>query len=177
MDPVSKAVAFINSRYPAFLSWFVHFRLFCLVPLDLVIMEGIKSSPVEYSSNEKIPPNYDASEGDEGIIVENVDDLKRRLSGRQIQMITIGGSIGTALFVSIGSGLTQGGPGSLFIAFTTYCFFMAAVNNCMAEMAVFMPVSGSFIRMGSKWIDEAFGFMLGWNFFLYGSSIVQEFVR
>jgi hypothetical protein len=35
-------------------------------------------------------------------------------------------------------------------------------------MAVFMPVSGSFIRMGSKWVDEAFGFMLGWNFFLYG---------
>lgn len=39
----------------------------------------------------------------------------------------------------------------------------------MAEMAVFMPVSGSFIRMGSKWVDEAFGFMLGWNFFLYGT--------
>src|SRR4051812_8967569 len=83
-------------------------------------------------------------------------------------VIAIGGSIGTALFVSIGSGLTQGGPGSLFIAFITYCVFLAAVNNCMAEMAVFMPVSGGFIRMGSKWVDEAFGFMLGWNFFLYG---------
>jgi amino acid transporter len=32
-----------------------------------------------------------------------------------------------------------------------------------------MPVSGSFVRMGSKWIDESFGFMLGWNFFLYGT--------
>jgi amino acid permease len=31
----------------------------------------------------------------------------------------------------------------------------------MAEMAIFMPVSGSFVRMGSKWVDEAFGFMLG----------------
>lgn len=31
-----------------------------------------------------------------------------------------------------------------------------------------MPVSGGFVRMGSKWVDEAFGFMLGWNFFLYG---------
>lgn len=34
-----------------------------------------------------------------------------------------------------------------------------------------MPVSGGFIRLGNKWVDEAFGFMLGWNFFLYGKMI------
>jgi amino acid transporter len=101
----------------------------------------IKSSTAvdSHSDNEKVP-TYDVAEDDIGLVTENVDDLKRRLSGRQIQMITIGGSIGTALFVSIGSGLVQGGPGSLFIAFILYCFFLAAVNNCMAEMAVFMPV-------------------------------------
>ena len=117
----------------------------------------IKNSAVagDNSDNEKVPTD-DVAESDSGIITENVDDLKRRLSGRQIQMITIGGSIGTALFVSIGSGLVQGGPGSLFIAFILYCFFLAAVNNCMAEMAIFMPVSGSFVRMGSKWVDESF---------------------
>lgn len=120
-------------------------------------------------SGDKDLPTYAASHGNsDALILENVDDLKRRLSGRHVQMVTIGGSIGTALFVSIGSGLTQGGPGSLFIAFFMYSCFMALVNNCMAEMAVFMPVSGSFVRMGSKWVDEAFGFMLGWNFFLYG---------
>jgi amino acid transporter len=137
-------------------------------------MAEIKHIGEHYSSDEKELPVYGVGDIGNGIIVENVDDLKRRLSGRQIQMITIGGSIGTALFVSIGSGLVQGGPGSLFIAFILYCFFLAAVNNCMAEMAVFMPVSGSFIRMGSKWIDEAFGFMLGWNFFLYGKSPEYE---
>jgi amino acid transporter len=131
-------------------------------------MEEFKPK-TESSLKEKAVPVYEASVNDGGdIIVENADDLQRRLSGRQIQMITIGGSIGTALFVSIGSGLVQGGPGSLLIAFTIYCFFLAAVNNCMAEMAVFMPVSASFVRMGSKWVDEAFGFMLGWNFFFYG---------
>ena len=124
----------------------------------------------EYPSQESPLPQYDEIdiESDNGIIVQSESHLARKLSGRQIQMITIGGSIGTALFVSIGSGLVQGGPGSLFIAFTIYCFFLATVNNCMAEMSVFMPVSGGFVRMGSKWVDEAFGFMLGWNFFLYG---------
>lgn len=102
----------------------------------------IKSSTAvdSHSDNEKVPTYDVADDEDIGLVTENVDDLKRRLSGRQIQMITIGGSIGTALFVSIGSGLVQGGPGSLFIAFVLYCFFLAAVNNCMAEMAVFMPV-------------------------------------
>lgn len=101
--------------------------------------------------DEKTPTySHDIDDANDILITENVDSLKRRLSGRQIQMITIGGSIGTALFVSIGSGLVAGGPGSLFIAFVIYCCFLAAVNNCMAEMAVFMPVSGSFVRMGSK---------------------------
>ncbi|CAI7627628.1 unnamed protein product [Penicillium pancosmium] len=44
---------------------------------------------------------------------------------------------------------------------------MGLVNNCMAEMAVFMPISGAFIRMAGKWVDESFGFWAGWNFFLY----------
>lgn len=137
-------------------------------------MADIKHEPEGYTSTEKNVPAYDVSaDSDVGGVVENVDDLKRSLSGRQIQMITIGGSIGTALFVSIGSGLVQGGPGSLLIAFTIYSCWLALVNNCMAEMAVFMPVSGGFVRMGSKWVDEAFGFMLGWNFFLYGNFVLE----
>jgi amino acid transporter len=136
-------------------------------------MASIKDETAYTSGGEKDVPQYDSGrESTDGLVVENVDDLKRRLTGRQIQMITIGGSIGTALFVSIGSGLVQGGPGSLFLAFVLYCCFLALVNNCMAEMAVFMPVSGSFVRMGSKWVDEAFGFMLGWNFFLYEAVLI-----
>lgn len=97
----------------------------------------------------------------------SVDGLHRTLKNRHVQLIAIGGTIGTALFVSIGFGLIEGGPGSLLIAFTMYSVFLASVNNSMAEMAVFMPVAGGWIRMGSKWVDESFGFMLGWNFYLY----------
>lgn len=87
-------------------------------------------------------------------VVENLDGLQRRLSNRQIQWIAIGGSIGTALFVSIGWGLVEGGPGSLFIAFTVYSLMMALVNSTMAEMAVAHPVSGGFVRQASYWVDE-----------------------
>ena len=49
---------------------------------------------------------------------------------------------------------------------------MGLVNNCMAEMAVFMPVSGAFIRMAGHWVDEAMGFWAGWNFFLYEALLI-----
>lgn len=100
----------------------------------------------------------------EGVMAENADNLQRHLGNRQIQLIAIGGSIGTALFVSIGSGLYHGGPGSLFIAFTVQCIFLAMVNNCLAEMTTAFPVSGGFIRLAGKWVDDALGFMVGWNF-------------
>jgi len=119
-------------------------------------MEDIKSLQrvEDYASDFKSPVYDINSSTSSPIITESLDGLKRRLSGRQIQMVTIGGSIGTALFVSIGSGLVQGGPGSLVIAFSVYCCFLALVNNCMAEMSIFMPISGGFVRMGSKWVDE-----------------------
>lgn len=46
------------------------------------------------------------------------DNTHRKLKSRHIQLIGIGGTIGTALYVQIGKGLMNGGPASLFIAFT-----------------------------------------------------------
>lgn len=109
----------------------------------------------------KSDPHHDVQEG---LISDNADNLQRHLDNRQIQLIAIGGAVGTALFVSIGTGLYHGGPGSLFLAFTTQCIFLAMVNNCLAEMSTAYPVSGGFIRLAGKWVDEALGFMVGWNF-------------
>ncbi|KAK6380743.1 hypothetical protein LTS17_004943 [Exophiala oligosperma] len=114
-------------------------------------------------------PNDDVKPGS---ISENADKLQRRLNNRQIQLIAIGGSIGTALFVSIGGGLAKGGPLSLFLAFTIYSCMLGLVNNCMAEMATLHPVTGGFIRMAGKWVDDAFGFMAGWNFFFYEALLI-----
>ncbi|ORY66609.1 histidine permease [Pseudomassariella vexata] len=98
--------------------------------------------------------------------------LKRHLGNRQIQLMAMGASIGTSLFVGIGTGLTAGGPGSLLLAFAVYSCILAPINNCAAEMIVYMPVPGSFMRMAGKWVDPALGFMAGWNFFLYESILI-----
>ncbi|KAI1412751.1 amino acid permease/ SLC12A domain-containing protein [Hypoxylon sp. FL1857] len=119
--------------------------------------------------------NGDASSGDmrETLVeVSTQNQLLRHLGNRQIQLIAVGGSIGTALFVSIGGGLAKGGPGSLLIGYTIYAIMVGLVNNSMAEMVTYMPVSGSFIRMAGRWVDEALGFMAGWNFFLYEACLI-----
>ncbi|KAL4983169.1 amino acid permease/ SLC12A domain-containing protein [Aspergillus falconensis] len=102
----------------------------------------------------------------------NSDHLQRRLGNRQIQLIAIGGSIGTGLFINIGMGLAKGGPASLLIGLIVLCCFMALINSCTAEMTVYLPVSGGFIRMADKWVDSALGFMAGWNFFLYEAIVI-----
>lgn len=108
----------------------------------------------------------------EGIVSENKDDLQRRLGNREIQLLAIGGSIGTALFVSIGSGLHKAGPAGLFLAYTIYSCMLGLINNCISEMTILMPVSGGFIRLAGHWVDDAFGFMAGWNFFLYEALLI-----
>ncbi|KAF5649453.1 carnitine transporter [Fusarium tjaetaba] len=109
--------------------------------------------------------------------LQYVDDdgmghLHRRLNNRQIQLIAAGGSIGTALFISIGGGLAKGGPASLFIAYLLYCIILAFVNNSIAEMNTYMPVAGGFVRLAGYWVDDALGFVAGWNFFLYEALII-----
>lgn len=138
-------------------------------------MTDYSEKEIETGYGVKGIPEPSADSQDEhhvGTVLENSDQLKRHLGNRQIQLIAIGGCIGTAVFVTISSGLIKGGPGSLFLAFTIYSCIMALVNNCMAEMAVFMPVSGAFIRMAGRWVDEAFGFWAGWNFFIYEALLI-----
>lgn len=105
-------------------------------------------------------------------LTENADGLQRSLNNRQIQLVAIGGSIGTALFISIGTALAYGGPGSLLISWTFLCCILALITNSLTEMTTLMPVSGGFVRLAGLWVDDAWGFMAGWNFFLYEALLI-----
>lgn len=60
------------------------------------------------------------------------DHTHRNLKSRHIQLMGIGGTIGTALYVQIGRGLMNGGPGSLFLAFTLWCTVILAITTSKA---------------------------------------------
>ncbi|KAJ7172268.1 general amino acid permease AGP2 [Mycena filopes] len=92
--------------------------------------------------------------------------------GRHIQLIGIGGTIGTALFVQIGSALTEGGPGSLFLGFTLWCTVILAINNCLSEMVTWIPIASPFVRFADTFVDPALSFAAGVNFFVFQAALV-----
>lgn len=83
---------------------------------------------------------------------------------RHLQMIAIGGSIGTGLFVGSGSALSQGGPASLVIAYGLIGAMLYCTVHALGEMAVAFPVAGSFAAYGTRFIDPAWGFAMGWKY-------------
>lgn len=90
--------------------------------------------------------------------------LSRRLKSRHLQMIAIGGAIGTGLFVGSGSALANGGPGSLVIAFGLIGTMLYCTVHALGEMAVAYPVAGSFAQYSTRFIDPAWGFAMAWNY-------------
>ncbi|KAK2755490.1 glyceraldehyde-3-phosphate dehydrogenase 1 [Arachnomyces sp. PD_36] len=90
--------------------------------------------------------------------------LQRRLKGRHLQMIAIGGSIGTGLFVGSGGSLSTGGPASVVIAFALIGIMLYSTVHALGEMAVLFPVAGSFAAYSTRFIDPAWGFAMGWNY-------------
>ncbi|KAJ5658293.1 uncharacterized protein N7484_001942 [Penicillium longicatenatum] len=92
--------------------------------------------------------------------------LQRRLKGRHLQMIAIGGSIGTGLFVGSGTVLATGGPASVVIAYILIGVMLYTTVHALGEMAVLFPVSGSFSHYSTRFLDPAWGFAMGWNYAL-----------
>lgn len=72
------------------------------------------------------------------------DHLHRALSARQVQMIAIGGTIGTGLFLGSGKSLATGGPASLLICYAIMGVIVFFTMLALGEMAAFIPVAGSF---------------------------------
>ena len=90
--------------------------------------------------------------------------LRRSLKARHLSMIAIGGSIGTGLFVASGATISQAGPGGALLAYGLIGLMVYFLMTSLGELAAYMPVSGSFATYGARYVDEGFGFALGWNY-------------
>ncbi|KAJ7473296.1 general amino acid permease AGP2 [Mycena latifolia] len=95
------------------------------------------------------------------------DQTHRTLKPRHIQLISIGGTIGTVLFVQIGTALPIGGPGSLLVATVLWSTVVLAINNCLSEMVTWIPISSPYVRFADRFVDEAFGVCSGLNLFFW----------
>jgi amino acid transporter len=92
--------------------------------------------------------------------------LARELKGRHLQMIAIGGSIGTGLFVASGKALYLGGPASVMLAYTFIGAMLYCTVQALGELAVVFPVAGSFSAYSTRFLSPSWGYAMGWNYAL-----------
>ena len=69
---------------------------------------------------------------------------KRNIKSRHAQMIAIGGTIGTGLFLGSGQALAIGGPGTLFIAYSIISLLVYGVVTAVIEVSTYLPISGTY---------------------------------
>ncbi|EEH42044.1 high-affinity permease for basic amino acids [Paracoccidioides lutzii Pb01] len=121
---------------------------------------------------ESVPPTSDRNHDVEKVLaLENpqapvvvADKLSRKLSARQVQMIAIAGTIGTGLFLGTGKSLATGGPASMLIAYSIVGGIVFLTLLSLGEMTAFIPIAGSFCTYSGRFVDDAFGFALTWNY-------------
>ncbi|KOS40464.1 hypothetical protein ACN38_g8701 [Penicillium nordicum] len=126
---------------------------------------------MEVTEKDSCSPNR-ASSLDSGSMESTYDHTHRKLKPRHVQLIGIGGTIGTALYVQIGSGLRTSGPASLFIGFSLWSCVILIITVCLAEMVTYLPISSPFIRFAGRYVDEALGVAAGYNFFIFEAALV-----
>ncbi|KAI0781866.1 general amino acid permease 1 [Abortiporus biennis] len=95
----------------------------------------------------------------------DLDRVQRKLKQRHVQMIAIAGTIGTGLFLGSGESLSGAGPLGALIVYGLIGTVAYSALCAIGEMAAHAPISGTFPHFGSRWVDPAFGFALGWNYF------------
>ena len=89
--------------------------------------------------------------------------LKRGLKNRHLQMIALGGAIGTGLFYGSASTIALAGP-AVMLAYLIGGIVIFFIMRMLGEMAVDEPVSGSFSYYATKYWGKFPGFLSGWNY-------------
>lgn len=91
--------------------------------------------------------------------------LKRGLSNRHIQLIALGGAIGTGLFLGIGKAAILAGP-SVILGYAIAGLIAFFIMRQLGEMVVEEPVSGSFSFFANKYWGSFAGYASGWNYWV-----------
>ncbi|MFD5093369.1 amino acid permease [Amycolatopsis thailandensis] len=93
----------------------------------------------------------------------------KALKPRHVNMIAIGGAIGTGLFLGAGGRLAQAGP-ALAIVYAVCGLFAFFVVRSLGELILYRPSSGAFVSYAREFMGEKGAFVAGWMHFLNWST-------
>ncbi|KAF8337995.1 amino acid permease [Cantharellus anzutake] len=115
-------------------------------------------------TQDKIPSSGYAAYGEEALADGQEHTLKRQLKSRHIAMISIGGVIGTGLFLGTGTALSNGGPVGLLLGYAIMGSICYCVMISLGEMVAYLPIPGGHIKLAERFVNPAFSFAMGWNY-------------
>ena len=102
------------------------------------------------------------------------EHLVHKLKNRHVQMIAIGGTIGTGLFLGSSTAIQMTGP-SIALAYLFGGVIIYMIMRALGEMTVDYPTSGSYIEYANRYINSCAGFIAGWNgWFLFTVASMLE---
>ncbi len=105
------------------------------------------------------------AKAEKGIEFAEDQGYQKALKPRQIQMIAIGGAIGTGLFLGAGGRLATAGPALIFV-YAICGFFAFLVLRALGELIMHRPTSGSFVSYAREFYGEKMAFAVGWMYWL-----------
>jgi len=92
-------------------------------------------------------------------------EFRRALKVRHVQLIALGGIIGSGYFLGTGAVIHQVGP-SVFLAYILGGLIIYLTMLCMGELAVAIPISGSFINYTADFISPSLACGVGWSYWI-----------
>jgi len=95
-----------------------------------------------------------------------MNTLSKKLELRHVNMIALGGSIGTGIFLASGYSVFVGGPGGALLAYGLMALIVYFLMTSLAEMSVYKPSTGTFCDYSSAYVGKSFGFAMGYNYWL-----------
>ena len=95
----------------------------------------------------------------------NADGTKRGLKKKHVQMIAIGGTIGTGLFLGAGNSIAKTGP-SILIVYAILGLFFFLMMRGIGEMLYADPSQHTFVAFISKYVSPGAGYFAGWSYWI-----------
>ena len=103
---------------------------------------------------------------------EEKRELSRGLTSRHVQMIAIGGAIGTGLFLGSGEAIRTAGP-ALILAYAVTGFFAYLMMRAVGELLLSNTKLRSFIDFVREYLGERWEFAIGWAYWLSWASLAM----
>ncbi|KAJ3383312.1 hypothetical protein HDU84_003719 [Entophlyctis sp. JEL0112] len=134
---------------------------FAVAQLKIVIKPSFSPTADHKMTQDEKAPSSDAE-----VQIADAPQMKRSLKARHLEMIAIGGTIGTGLLKKSGKTIAASGPLGALLVFAIVGLQVYGVAAGIGEMVTYLPVSGAFSALPGRFVNKPLGFATGWAYWL-----------